>query len=165
MEANVTFNGSTLASLGAPLGPQATGGSSQFIIRGSTLSLYLYYRPFERIERNAMGTALAESIRIIEFDLKFIDTHHLPETLPSDEWTFIKEDVNCIVSIQRSNAKSPTGESIDLTYPILMEVVQALWECMYASRNFFSVDFRIFDKWVGWIGNGYLSPWSATTDA
>jgi len=80
--------------------------------------------------------------------------------LPSGDWTFIKQEWDCIVYIERNLLPGHIKLPKHLTYRDLLNTVVGLWGAMFVKDLFFGVDFDIYDKRWGLVGMGSRTPWN-----
>ncbi len=100
-----------------------------------------------------MGEALMEAIFFLREQIKRSPNGWLP----SGDWTFIKQEWDCIVYIERNLLPGHIKLPKHLTYRDLLNTVVGLWGAMFVKDLFFGVDFDIYHKRWGLVGMGSSS--------
>ena len=114
---------------------------------------YYFDRPIPRLSMNAALLAAEISIR------EQIETSQ-DHRLKSFHWTFIQQEWDCIIYVERNPPTSLSDPPRYLTYDLLLGTIQGLRGAVFYRNLFCAVDFQIFDKRTGYVGTGEMIPWS-----
>ncbi|KAL6719785.1 hypothetical protein ACLMJK_001706 [Lecanora helva] len=144
-------------STSAQTAPPPRGSGITIDIAGTTLSLYLHYRFDQLIPRIAMREALFEA----EVSLRSHLGRYKDIRYPANEWTFIKEGLNCIIYVERTTLFRPVGVPQQLTYDLLSNIVEGLYDVLFNRGLFCGAEFDIFESHLGPVARGTVTPWSS----
>jgi len=140
--------------------PKPTSTGVRFDVAGTDTMLYLYSNPEQPIDKLSMGQVLAEAMS----ELQILTTK--PNTdgwLPTSDWTYVRQEWHCIVTVKRNVFQGPTGLPQHLTYGILHSTMAGLWGALFSKGTYIGAKFEIRHREWGFVGAGSIAPWTNGT--